>query len=370
MTCNIDLHRSHGIGGISNYIRQISSNINQNSSHEFNGCSFWYKKISRIDYCWFNGPMHLSVIPERLVYSSPFQLPVNYETLLNSPSDLNIFLTYQLPNVKFKAPVVSTIHDIILLKTDCEPRKIIETHKKILNRTINQSKYILTVSEASKRDLIEYFGINSDNIFIIHNGIDQEKFRIEYSRDEIEHVIEKYDLPNKFILNLGSYRKHKNIERLIEAYASLPKTFRQEIKLVLTNSHSEINNLIEKFSLNDDVRFIGFVAESDKPIIFKLASLTYYASLYEGFGVPIIESQAVGTPVLTSKTSSLPEAAGGAAILVDPYDVEEIASSIEEYFNNKKLKEDLISKGWDNAKLYTWERSRKEFNEFLNSLKV
>ncbi len=240
MKCNIDLHRSTGIGGISNYIRNITSNLNQNSSHEFFGCSLWYKKINRKHYDWFSGPIHLSVIPERLVYSSPIRLPISYETLLNSPSDLNVFFTYQLPNLKFSAPVVSTIHDIILLKTECEAREITENHKKILERTINQSKYILTVSEASKQDLINYFGINHDKIFIVHNGIDQEQFRKNHSEDELNKVINKYGLPEKFILNLGRYRKHKNIERLIKAYASLPKTFRKNIKLVLSESHPEM----------------------------------------------------------------------------------------------------------------------------------
>lgn len=370
MNCNIDLRRSNGIGGISNYIRNITSNLNQNGSHEFYGCSLWYKKINRKQYDWFNGPIHISVIPEKLVYSSPFQLPFNYETLLNSPADLNIFLTYQLPNVKFQAPVVSTIHDIILLKTECENREIIETHKKILDRTISQSKYILTVSNASRQDLIEYFGINSDKIFVVHNGIDQVKFSKKYSEEDLNRVIKKYGLPEKFILNLGRYRKHKNIERLIAAYASLPKTFRKDVKLVLSESHLEISRLIERFSLNEDVKIIGFVEESDKPLVFNLASLTYYASLYEGFGVPIIESQAAGTPVLTSTTSSLPEAAGGAALLVDPYKISEIASAIEEYFNNDQLRNKLTNGGLDNAKQYTWENARIELYDFINSIKL
>lgn len=368
MKCNIDLHRATGMGGISSYIRNISSHLRQYPSHEFNGCSFWYKKNNINNYSWFNGAVHLSVVPEKIVYSPHCHLPLDYEFLMRSPADLNLFFTYQLPNVKFKAPVVSTIHDIILLKTDCEPQEIRENHKKILNRTVNLSKYILTVSDASRRDLIQYFNLRPDKVHVVHNGIDQEKFRKEYSEIELSNVVEKYGLPEKFILNLGRYRIHKNIERLILAYASLSKEFRQDVKLVLSESHPAIEKLINKYSLNDDIKVIGFVEESDKPIIFKLASLTYYASLYEGFGVPVIESQAAGTPVLTSNTSSLPEAAGGAAMLVDPYDVSAIAGAIEIYFADKHIRTELIYKGLDNSKQYTWDRSVRELNDFLNSV--
>ncbi len=369
MKCNIDLRKANGTGGISNYIRNIASNLIDSDECQFEGCTFFYKNRNSSNYNWFLNNIHYSFFPEKYAFSR-YKIPFSYELLMNSKADLNVFFTYDLPSVKFKSPIVSTIHDIILLKTSCESTAIIDEHKRILERTVKLSDYILTVSEASKKDLIGYFGISDDKIAIVHNGINQSLFGKNYSNAEYQIVIDKYDLPQKFILNLGRYRKHKNIERLILAYASFPKSFRQEVKLVLSESNTGINQLIQKHSLDKDVKIIGFVDEKDKPIVFKLASLTYYASLYEGFGVPIIESQAAGTPVLTSNTSSLPEAAGGAALLVNPYDEKNIAQAVEQYFGDEKVRESLKIKGKKNAELYTWDHSVKEFYVFLNSVKL
>ena len=368
MRYNIDLYQSLGFGGISNFIRNISSLLVNDGEKQFTGCSFWYKNISAQQYEWFKGEFHKTLYPNKFAYSSRLRLPVSYETLMHSPADLNVFFTYRLPRVSFSAPVVSTIHDIILLKTKCESEKTIQEHLDILKDTILHSAFILTVSEASKKDLVEEFQIDANKIFIVHNGIQQETFNRQLTSREQDAIRRKYNLPHKFILNFGAYRKHKNIERLIEAYANLPLGIRKDLKLVLTRSHPTLDRLIDKLGIKDYVTIIGFVHEEDKAGIYQLANISYYASLYEGFGVPIIEAQAAGVPVITSTTSSLPEASGGAALLIDPYKVDEITEAIKTLYLDQDKREEIVERGKENSKQYTWQRSANEFTSFLNTI--
>lgn len=368
MKCNIDLRQSLGVGGINNYIRNISSLLVDNNWIQFAGCSFWYRNINPRQYSWFKGKFHKTFYPSKFAFSPYLRLPIAYETLMHSPADLNIFFSYKLPYVRFSSPVVSTVHDIILLKTNCESAKVIREHRRILEDTVQRSKYILTVSESSKKDLMEEFGIDTDRIFIVHNGINQSAFSKRLTSKERNIIKRKYGLPDKFILNFGVYRKHKNIERLIEAYASLPVGIRNNLKLVLTRTHPVLENIIDRLGIRNDVTIIGFVPDEDKSAIYQMADIFYYASLYEGFGVPVIEAQAAGIPVITSTTSSLPEAAGGAALLVDPYETHEIAEAIKEVYFDKDKADILVERGLANSKQYTWQRSINEFSLFLKKI--
>lgn len=358
---NIDLRYSNGTGGISNYIRNIASLLADNEERDYQGCTFWYRYYQRNQYKWFKGKLRSSILPERLVDSTRILSYLSYEQSMCHHADLNVFFTYRLPYLRFRAPVIATIHDLILLKTNCEPQSMIDKHRRILENTVEKSAYLFTVSKASKQDLVDYFGYDANKIFVIHNGINQESFKKELT-PEIESILKrKYGLPNHFILNFGAYRFHKNIERLIEAYALLDTSLRKKYKLVLTKEHPNLVRQIEKYNLQDDVRFIGFVSEGDKPFILKMASIVYYASLYEGFGVPIIESQAAGTPVITSIVSSLPEAAGNAAALVDPYNADDICHAIERILEDDVYTKKIITDGFVNSYCYTWERSVDEF---------
>lgn len=368
MKVNIDLRYSYNIGGISNFIRNLASTLSVNGKNEYCGSTFWYHGRNKSQYEWFKGEIHNSLLPDRLVCNSKIILPFTYETATNNQFDLNLFFTYRLPKLLFKKPVISTIHDIILLKSDCEAISIVREHEKILRRSINASDHILTVSEASKKDLIEYFGIFPDKISIIRNGIDFDYLAKPISTSEMKTIKAKYSLPDKFILNFGAYRVHKNIERLLEAYALFPETIRKEYKLVLTRSNEMLNKLICNLKIENDVIITGFVNEEDKKALYQMADVVYYASLYEGFGVPIIEAQACQTPVLTSNISSMPEASGGAAFLINPYSVDEIRDGLLTLISDFKLGKEITLKGLLNAQKYSWQESAKEVERVLNKL--
>lgn len=368
MKVNIDLRYSLGYGGISNYIRNIATIMSMNKKIECTGCNFWYHNRNRETYSWFRGDIKESLIPEKLTNIYKLGLPIPYELATGSFADINLFLTYRIPKMWYSRPVVSTIHDIILLKAKTESDAIIAEHKRILRNSIQKSQKIITVSEASKKDIEEYFCIPSDRIGIVHNGIDFNYFDEEISDEELQRVKDKYNLPQHFILNFGAYRKHKNIERLIVSYARIPETIKKDVKLVLTRSSKEIDDLVASMKLGQYVTFTGFIEEDDKKTLYKLADVIYYASLYEGFGVPVIEAQACGTPVLTSNISSLPEAAGGAAVLVNPYSEEEISDGLIRLLEDTHLRENLISKGKINSRQYSWNRACSELEQILLSM--
>lgn len=365
---NIDLSGSNSIGGISNYIRNIASRLHDNNSYNFVGCSYWYRNYQKKDFSWFNNELNRSILPNRLVYSSRLLSALSYENTFLSHADLNVFFTYRLPNLKFRAPVVSTIHDIILLKTLCEPQDIIQEHKAILDNTVSRSKFILTVSEASKSDISEYFQIDPTNIAIVHNGVDATPFLKPLTSEIISDLRKHYHLPSKFILNFGAYRKHKNLERLLEAYSMLPSDIKKDIKLVFTRGQKELEPYAVKLGIANDVFFLGFINEKDKPLLYKMAYAVYYCSLYEGFGVPVIEAQAAGVPVITSNISSLPEVAGEGALLVNPYDSNEISNGLYCLITDDKVVAKLVKEGEKNYKTYTWDKSVMEFCEFLNNI--
>lgn len=365
---NIDLRQALGFGGIANFVRNLSCNLPTTENIVFTGCTYLTRQNDSYKYEWFPGVIKRTILPSKYFFNSRFKLPFTYEKWMRSKSDFNIFLSYALPAVRFEAPLVSTIHDIILLRAKSESSAVIDEHKRILNRTIERSKYILTVSQNSKRDLIDYFGLNEKVIHVIPNGIDQQAFRRCITNTEETLVREKYRLPPKYILNFGIYRNHKNIERLIEAYSKLPHYIRNDYKLVLTKSHPAIDDAIIRYAIGDDVRIIGYVDEVDKPVIYKLASVVYYASLYEGFGVPVIEAQAAGVPVVTSNISSLPEVAGEGAVLVNPYNTIEIKNAIERLCEDNVYRSQIVDCGLINSQQYTWDYASRKFFQFIHQI--
>ena len=365
---NLDLRNACSTSGIGNFKRNLAIHIARFSDIELRGCYNYTRHLNKKNYDWFEGKLNQSFVLDKLVYNNKnFHLPIYYENMFSSNANFNLFLTYSLPSVKFKNPVISTIHDLIVLKTRCESKQFIKAHERDLNFTVRNSSLILTVSESSKTDICNYFNLSKEKVKIVHNGIEIQQFSREYSQEEIFNIQKKYNLPSKFILSFGGYRKHKNIERLLLAYSQLPYSIRKELKLVITNQNSDLIQFAKKCDIRKDVTFTPFIDEKDKVILYKMSLMVYCASLYEGFGVPIIEAQACHIPVITSNISSMPEAAGNSAIFVNPYEIKEIEEAIITLFHDQLLRERLIHNGYSNALKYTWEKSAKELHDILHN---
>ncbi|MCK5332349.1 glycosyltransferase family 4 protein, partial [Candidatus Parcubacteria bacterium] len=190
---------------------------------------------------------------------------------------------------------------------------------------------------------------------------------------------EKYNLPKKFILYLGTIEPRKNITGIIRAFEKLKvghfkmSSTVKDCKLVIAGSKGwlcqDVFNLAMNSVVADDIFFTGFVDDEDKAILYKLAEIFVYPSFYEGFGFPPLEAMQNKTPVITSNVSSLPEAVGGAAIMVDPYNINELERAIENLLSDENLKNNITQKGIEQTKKFSWSRCAEETLAILKSEK-
>ena len=220
---------------------------------------------------------------------------------------------------------------------------------------------ILTVSEASKRDILHFFNVAPDKIDVVYNAIDERFWRIP-SDDEIARVRERYQLAHRFVLYVGNIKPHKNLVRLIEAFDALRHLpgF-DDVKLLIIGD--EISRLpalrraVHSHKLHKDVRFLGYLKDDSLAILYRLASVFVFPSQYEGFGLPPLEAMACGAPVVTSNVSSLPEVTGDAAVLVEPTEVESIVEGMRRVLSDPVLAARMREQGFARARAFSWERS-------------
>lgn len=234
-------------------------------------------------------------------------------------------------------------------------------------RQLNAAKkadMIITISESSKKDIVEILNIPEEKIRITYLAVD-ERFRPIKDNNIIETVRAKYGISSKFILYVGSLEYRKNLGRLIKAFEQLCKNYKEKYTLAITGTSSmkfssEIERLIGSLKLNNKVLLTGFVADQDLPALYNAAEIFVFPSLYEGFGLPPLEAMACGTPVITSNVSSLPEIVSNAAILIDPYNITELVEAMYKVITNRDLCQSMIEKGLKWAKLFSWEETARK----------
>jgi glycosyltransferase involved in cell wall biosynthesis len=205
-----------------------------------------------------------------------------------------------------------------------------------------------------------------DKIVVTPNAID-ERFSVAPSEEHVVETRERYQLSHAYLLYVGNIKPHKNLERLIEAFRLVREQGRPELELIIIGDEiSKLQSLrraVHKYQLHRFVRFLGFVPDKTLAVLYRLASVFVFPSLYEGFGLPPLEAMASGTPVVTSNVSSLPEVVGDAAILVDPYRAEAIADGILQVLRSAHLRDDLRQRGFARVKAYSWLRSAQRVRE-------
>lgn len=220
--------------------------------------------------------------------------------------------------------------------------------------------HIIAVSEATKNDLIRFYHVRPDKVTVIPEGFDGKVF-YQRSQDEVKAVREKYGIGEDYVLFIGTVQPRKNISRLIEAFAQVKQEVTSSLELVVAGKpgwkNEEIYAAPSRLRIKESVRFLDHVGDEDLPALISGAKMLAYPSLFEGFGLVILEAQACGVPVLTSNLSSMPEAAGEAAVLVDPYEVEDIARGMKRLLTDPELVKELVGKGRENVRDFTWEKA-------------
>lgn len=230
-----------------------------------------------------------------------------------------------------------------------------------LPRVWPKADLVITVSQASKADIVRFLGIPAAKIRVIYEGVGNT-YQAQ-SEAEIECVRLKHRLPDRYILFVGSVEKRKNLSGLLQAYASLRRA-NHVPHLVIVGAAGRkgvsVADIVDGPDLEDFVRRTGYVPESDLPALYSGAEMFVFPSLYEGFGLPPLEAMACGTPVVCSNAASLPEVVGDAAVTVDPYDVDALADAMHRVLTDPELREDLRAQGLERARQFTWERTARE----------
>ena len=268
---------------------------------------------------------------------------------------------------------VVTIHDCIHLRFPQYVHRLGYAYARTsLWLATHRSNRIVTVSEASKRDILSYFNVPPEKIDVIYNGID-ERFSTPPPEEDVARVRERYQLNDPFILYAGNVKPHKNIERTIEAFYLLRRSGEfEQVKLLIIGDevakYAALRHAVHRHKLHKYVRFFGFVPDRTLAILYRLSAVFVFPSLYEGFGLPPLEAMASGTPVITSNVSSLPEVVGDAALLVDPLQPEEIAEAMRRVLTDPALRDDLAARGLERARHFSWERSIRRVREIYGEV--
>lgn len=274
---------------------------------------------------------------------------------------------YVLPPAT-RCRAVVTIHDCIhLMFPQYLPNRLAPYYARAaMWSATRQADRILTVSEASKRDILRFFNVAPERVEVIYNALDA-RFSEPPDEAHMERVRQRYQLDHPYVLYVGNIKPHKNLERLIAAFARARQTGPDDLKLLVIGDelsrYPALRQAVHRHKLDKHVRFLGFQPAATLIAFYRLARGFVFPSLYEGFGLPPLEAMACGTPVVTSNLSSLPEVAGGAAVLVDPYDVDAIADGISRVVTDEALRTDLIAKGHARVRDFSWEHAARRTQE-------
>jgi glycosyltransferase involved in cell wall biosynthesis len=259
-------------------------------------------------------------------------------------------------------PTVVTVHDVIqLVLPEYQMLARQRVYFGLVTRTLRRATAIVTVSECSRQDLIRTVGVPPERVFVVENAIPASLHRVT-DRERLDAVRARYGLGERFILYLGANDLRKNLNRLIRAYAALPPALRDTHQLVVAGRqwphdhplYPDPRLVVAELGLQDRVVFTGGVPEEEKAALLSAATVFAFPSLYEGFGLPVLEAMACGTPVLTANTSSLPEVAGDAAMMVDPTSVTEISEGLAALLESPERRKTLAERGIERASRYRW----------------
>lgn len=289
---------------------------------------------------------HLSPLPASLPLLHPFEA-LWLSTLLLRMRPRVYFSPGFNPPLWSPVPVVFTIHDLIHLRFPEETNALKRAYYRFVVRPAAVRAYrVLTVSEFSRREILEWARLPEEKVVVVGNGVGPE-FSPQGKRHEPGYP---------YVFYVGNTKPHKNFHRLLEAFAR--SELLGEVRLVCTGTPSQrVLGLIQELGLEQHVVFAGTIPDEELPAYYRGALALVFPSLYEGFGLPALEAMACGTPVVTSSVTSLPEVVGDAAVLVDPYDVESIAWGVRRVVEDSSLRKELRRKGLKRAKQFSWDKT-------------
>jgi glycosyltransferase involved in cell wall biosynthesis len=276
-----------------------------------------------------------------------------------------IHVPYFAPPLLGARKTLVTVHDLIpLILPAYRGSLLVRTYTGLAAIAARRAAAILTDSHSSKKDIVTLLRVPSQRVRVVHLAA-SEAFKPVVDEARLAEVRRKYALPEKYILYLGGFDQRKNLETLVAAYAAVDAHLTEETGLVLagrlptrdSDFFPDPRPMVERWGLQGKVVFAGWVEEEDKPALYSGASLFVFPSLYEGFGLPVLEAMSCGAAVIASNSASLPEITGDAAVLVDPGDADGLAAAITRLLESAALREELALRGLQRASLFSWQET-------------
>lgn len=347
-----------GVDGRGVYARSLLNALNQQNIWV---TPFVYPNARHYAHCLAEGGQ---AFPEGFLWQAASSfLPAYPRDDLTKIIDIYHASDHFIPRLH-KTPVVATIHDAIMLKHP----EWCSTHLRkmknwVFKRTTQHAKKIIAISHSAVPDLVEYFKIPEKNITVVHHGVDPI-FKKIIPEEIKQNTLNQLKLKKEYILFVGTLQPRKNILRMIQAFLQLPEELRMQYPLVLVGQNGwktdELMQVLANPEHAGQVIWLKQVNFQTLRILYQSAKLFCFPSLYEGFGLPILEAFASQVPVITSNITSMPEIAGDGAVLVDPYSVEQIKLAMEDILTNENKAAELIQKGLARLAVFSWEKCARE----------
>lgn len=348
--------------GIGKYVEQLSLNL-ENKNIKTN---YWFNQILKNKHKYL-GLNDRNIINSRYPYKAIRRL-FSPNVLYDIPIDINKkidlfhgtnFITYNTLKVKN----IITIHDLAFLKFPyTADDKTFRHHKEWLPYSIEKADHIIAVSNQTKKDIIELFKVKDNKITTIHLSADKNMKK--QNGIVVNDVRIKYGLPHKYLLFVGTVEPRKNLEYMLKAFLLSKMEINHSYKLVIVGKigwkYERLHEFINHNNLEKDITFLGYVDGDDLPAIYSGATIFLYSSLYEGFGIPLLEAMNCGVPVITSNTSCIPEVVGEAAIQVPIDDVSNFSRQINNVILSEALQNELSIKSLERASRFSWENVATE----------
>ncbi len=335
MKVGFDISQTAHQGGVATYTKALAHELSKDKSLEM---VYFYSSLRKPYSGDLKGVKKLPIPPTalELIFNKIHKIPI--ETFIG---DIDVFHSSDWIQPPSKAKKVTTYHDVVPLKyPEWSKPKIVKVHKKRLKIVEKEIDMVIAVSESTKRDLMEVSDIPEEKIKVIYEGVD-EKYKPQ-EKEKTDSFRKKYNLPEKFVLAIGGVGERRNMRRIKEAA--------RDYNLVITGET------------------IPWLSDEEMPLLYSAARVLFYPSLYEGFGLPLLEAMACKTPVVTSNLSSMPEIAKHAALYVDPEDVKDMTLTLRTMMEDVDIRKDMIRNGILRVADFRWNNTAAETADLYKSL--
>jgi glycosyltransferase involved in cell wall biosynthesis len=369
------------IGGIETYVRHLVAALGQiDQVNEytlfvgeynrdlFRDLTFPNLKQTALSFNPARNPLFIRLLCRLQVIRPPV-----LKELAAHPVDVLHYPGTTIDQLEIEIPCILTLHDI---QQEYFPefflRKELARRRRTYEASAQKARHIITDTEFTKNSLVEKYGLSPQKITTIHFGVNP-MFNVVVNPTLVSQVRERYQLPEQFIFFPANPWPHKNHRRLFEALKIVREKYgHQKCQLVLSGVFPEgqgrLRAVIAELGLSGVIHVLGYIPYDDLPGLYAAATMLVFPSLFEGFGIPLLEAMACGCPIVSANTTSLPEVAGDAAVLVNPYNVEEIAEAIHTVLQDESLRLNLKTRGLERVKYFSWQKAAQKTIEVYQSV--